>query len=214
MVTVQVWLEVSAADDRTSLQAEGLADSPSITDVFQIPCDLRHLGYETHRFGIVKRVRLPVRRFPHRSLFPGPTATENSLPNGQDVRARAIMSRCARSVLRGITWKCARGWSGFRGLFTGREGEQFGCNRLDLALDGGWVQRLVLPAELGFDRRADRALVGQDPLIRRGRQVVLLCGLSAVALLGDEFLLGPEVVGQEPQQLPDSVQQLQFAGVS
>jgi hypothetical protein len=81
---------------------------------------------------------------------------------------------------------------------------------LDLTLDRGRVQRLVFLGQFGLDGLGNGSSVGEDSGVGRGRSVVFLDCLGPDPGLGDQFLLGPEVVGQQSLQGPDPVQQVQL----
>lgn len=81
-----------------------------------------------------------------------------------------------------------------------------------MALDRGWVQRLVLRLEVGLDGLGHGALIGEDSRVWGGGQIVFFDHLRSDPRLGHQFLLRTEMVRQQPLQLPDPVQQVQFTG--
>ena len=62
----------------------------------------------------------------------------------------------------------------------------------------------------GDDRAFAHLGVFDGALVRGRRDVVVLDDLGSVALLGDQLLLGQQVVREEPVQLPDFVECGQF----
>ena len=89
---------------------------------------------------------------------------------------------------------CAReDWLDGRSGVAGGQGQELGGEGLDLSLDRGGIQVGVGVGEDRFVLDANRVVSLGTP-VRRGRRVVLLGDFRAVADLGDEFLLGQEVV--------------------
>ena len=74
------------------------------------------------------------------------------------------------------------------------------------------VQRLILCLEDRLDPLRYGASVGQDPLERCRWLVVFFGDLRAVVFLGYQFLLGSEMVRQQPLQGPDLIQQVKLTG--
>jgi hypothetical protein len=90
------------------------------------------------------------------------------------------------------------GDGGFGGglAFAGGQGQEFCAEGLDLALDGRGVEGGMLGLQAMFGWRCDVG-VGCGAGVWRLGVVVLLGDLRAVADLGDQFLLGVEVVADQ-----------------
>ena len=73
-------------------------------------------------------------------------------------------SRCARRLIRGIMRECARGGFDRWAFLAGRQCQQLRGQGLDLTLDRGRVQRLVLAGQPVLHGLADGAGIGQDAL--------------------------------------------------
>ena len=81
----------------------------------------------------------------------------------------------------------------------------------DVPGQGRWLE----PFELGVhrdDRTSADAHVDDSPVVRGRRDIVSLGDLRAVALLEDQLLLGQVVVGEDPVELLDLVEQGVFGG--
>ena len=72
------------------------------------------------------------------------------------------------------------------------------------------VQRLIFCLEDRLDPLRYGASVGQDPPERCRRLVVFFGDLRTVTFLRNEFLLGSEMVRQQPLQGLDLIQQIKF----
>jgi hypothetical protein len=101
--------------------------------------------------------------------------------------------------------RCGDGGFGCGLAFTGGHGQQLSAELLDLALDGGGVERDMV----GFQAVPGRCLdvgMGRGAGIRGLGGVVLLGDFRAVADLEDQLLLGVEVVTDQRLQDPDLVE--------
>lgn len=64
----------------------------------------------------------------------------------------------------------------------------------------------------GDDGAFAHRMVGDSALVRGFRVVMFLDDFGPVALLGNQFLPGQQIVGEDPILLPDLVEELQFGG--
>src|SRR5215218_10185459 len=100
-------------------------------------------------------------------------------------------------------------WSGSWGVLGLGERFELAGERQDLAGQGGRFDAFELGVHGDLRPGADGG-VGERTLVRCRRGVVFLGDFGAGADLGDQLLLGQEVVGEDGVEVPDGVQQVPF----